>query len=315
MKKYEKESLKKSFFLFFAILEMFAIVLAYSAYQTRYAHQKEAIFLEMKNYSLSLKGTAFGTDIVTKSNNTPTFTLLEDEKSLYAYFPIQFIDDSLLKITYSKKQLSQFAKRLKTQFIIWLLMATLIIMLLAIAFALYSLKPLRKLLKQLEYLATYDTLTGIMNRRLFLEMSEKLIKESHRLQRYFYFLMLDIDHFKQVNDTHGHDAGDTVLKTFASIIEKNIRQSDIFGRIGGEEFAIAFIDNTAESAYALAEKIRMAVKAEDFVINDTLTLHITVSIGVVQAHRNESLEEAMKRADEMLYDAKSKGRDRVTLDV
>ena len=316
MQTYERESLKKSFFLYFTILELFAIMIVYGAYQTRYEHKKEAIFLEIKNYSLSLEESKkFTTNIVDQNKKFQTYTLFEDSHTLYAYFPIPFIDDSLLKISYNKKEFLEFIKSLKIQLLITFLMATLIILLLSISFALYALKPLRKLLKQLEYLATYDTLTAIMNRRLFFEMAQKLQMESSRLKRYFYFVMLDIDHFKQVNDTYGHDVGDKVLQIFAKTIENQIRKSDIFGRIGGEEFALAFIDDTAESVFLLAEKIRTAIKEHAFVINEQLTLQITVSIGVVQAHKGEHMEAIMKRADEMLYDAKKSGRDRVMLDV
>ncbi len=165
--------------------------------------------------------------------------------------------------------------------------------------------------KQIEHklreYAEKDSLTGLFNRRKFYELLGQEKERATRYSRALSLIMFDIDHFKAVNDTYGHAVGDKVLKTTASVVAEHIRKTDILGRIGGEEFAVLATETTAESALALAEKIRCAVE---------MTHHdeagkITVSLGVSAYDNGFTLDEFMRRADEALYEAKNKGRNRV----
>ncbi len=155
--------------------------------------------------------------------------------------------------------------------------------------------------------AEKDALTGLLNRRKFYEVLEQEKERAVRYARSLSLLMFDIDHFKAVNDTYGHSAGDKVLKTTASVVTDHIRKADVLGRIGGEEFAVLATETTAESALALAEKIRCAVEMAE---HDHAG-KITVSIGVSTYDIGLTLDEFVRRADEALYAAKNNGRNRV----
>jgi len=161
--------------------------------------------------------------------------------------------------------------------------------------------------QQLREYAENDALTGVLNRRKFYEILEQEQERALRYARSLSLIMFDIDHFKAVNDTYGHAAGDAVLKRTASVVADNIRKSDILGRIGGEEFAILATETAIESALALAEKIRSALEKTD---HDTVGI-ITVSIGVSAYDMGLSMDEFVRRADESLYAAKNSGRNRV----
>lgn len=155
--------------------------------------------------------------------------------------------------------------------------------------------------------AERDFLTGLYNRRKFYELLEQ---EKERAVRYFRplsLVMFDIDHFKAVNDTHGHAAGDGVLRTTASVVTDQIRTSDIMGRIGGEEFAVLATETTSENAMVLAEKIRCAVEAAEH----KGVGKVTISIGISTYDSGLTLDEFVRRADEALYAAKNGGRNRV----
>ena len=155
--------------------------------------------------------------------------------------------------------------------------------------------------------AEKDSLTGLFNRRKFYETLEQERERAVRYARSLSLVMFDIDHFKAVNDAYGHAVGDQVLKTTASIVTDHIRKADILGRIGGEEFAVLATETTAESALALAEKIRSAIEMAD---HDHVG-RITVSLGVSEYDNGLTLDEFVRRADEALYAAKNNGRNRV----
>jgi diguanylate cyclase (GGDEF)-like protein len=173
-----------------------------------------------------------------------------------------------------------------------------------------------KLLKQnqaLDKLAGQDYLTGIKNRRLFLEMADQYLHSAKRNNTNFYFLMLDIDHFKKINDTYGHKMGDEVLKGFTKRITSTLRDNDIFGRLGGEEFGVAIMDNDPQKSLIVAEKIRKAV--EDLRFNfEEEEIHITASIGIACSEHFQTIETLMTHADEMMYEAKKMGRNKVYSD-
>lgn len=170
----------------------------------------------------------------------------------------------------------------------------------------YSLK-LEKLNRLYEELSVTDQLTGIFNRR---KIDETLRYELERAKRYdtpLSLMMLDIDHFKQVNDTHGHSVGDTTLKEFTGILSKNIRTTDLLGRWGGEEFIIVLPDTTLEHACVLAERIRTDVESHTFPTIKTKTC----SLGVTSFQPQDSAESIIERVDTALYEAKNNGRNQV----
>ena len=163
---------------------------------------------------------------------------------------------------------------------------------------------------RLEILATTDPLTGILNRRAFLERGKALSEAAKRYGHPMTVMMLDIDHFKQVNDRHGHDTGDDVLRQFVTVVRKCLRQVDVFGRMGGEEFAVLMPETAQKGAMIAAERIRKAVEQAKLE-TDGQSLSVTVSVGATVG--THTVEEALKLADEALYQAKSEGRNRVIL--
>ncbi|MDO8142877.1 MAG: diguanylate cyclase [Candidatus Brocadiales bacterium] len=170
-------------------------------------------------------------------------------------------------------------------------------------------KELEELNKALAKQAITDALTEVYNRQKFHEMLIQEAKESRRYNTNLSLIMLDIDHFKLVNDTHGHQAGDAVLKEMAKLISENIRDADLLARYGGEEFMILTSHTDRESAFALAEKLREKVRTAKF----DGALHITCSFGVTQFHDRDTTDSFLKRIDDALYKAKNNGRDRVEM--
>jgi len=170
---------------------------------------------------------------------------------------------------------------------------------------------LQRMTEELLYLSKTDPLTGVANRREFMAM---LAEEHGRARRYGHdlsVLMLDLDHFKQVNDRYGHATGDTVLKEFVRIIRPEIRSSDCFARMGGEEFAILLPESGLPAARQLANRICRAVAALT-IASPQGPFGVTVSIGVATLGANDvSTEHLINRADRCLYAAKSDGRNRV----
>lgn len=167
---------------------------------------------------------------------------------------------------------------------------------------------------ELQTLATTDPLTGLPNRRHFLAQLEQEFARSRRFgEPGIALLMLDLDHFKQINDTHGHAAGDAVLRSFAERMRCSLRKTDLAGRLGGEEFAILLIGSERPSATDFAERLRTQVAA-DSVEFEGKTLRVSVSIGVTQLSTDDATADAaLARADVALYQAKAKGRNRVEL--
>lgn len=162
-----------------------------------------------------------------------------------------------------------------------------------------------------EALSTTDTLTGIMNRAGIHQFLKRVFaKEANGAS--MGLLIFDIDHFKKINDQFGHDGGDSILKDVAAIISGAIRQTDIFGRWGGEEFVLICPNIPQERILELADKLRGAIEQHLFVLPQTTT-HVTVSIGATLIDCQERFDLAFKRADTALYQAKNNGRNRVWL--
>jgi diguanylate cyclase (GGDEF)-like protein len=163
---------------------------------------------------------------------------------------------------------------------------------------------------QMRRLATVDGLTGLLNRRAFFERADSARLLALRLRKPIALLMLDIDHFKHLNDGFGHGCGDEALKIFADTARGVLRDHDVMGRLGGEEFALALPGTALEGALEAAERLRIAV-IEAPVIECAPGYRMTVSIGVVLIDGSEELTAALARADHALYAAKTGGRNRV----
>jgi diguanylate cyclase (GGDEF)-like protein len=165
--------------------------------------------------------------------------------------------------------------------------------------------------RELQELAYYDTLTGLPNRRFFFEHASLIFEEVKRYEKPLSLLVMDIDYFKRINDTYGHDVGDLVLKTFADVLRGIVRQSDICARFGGEEFVVLLPNTDLEGAKVLAERIRTAV-AKNPVEHGSIVIVFTVSIGASQYRKGmQNIDELIKEADIALYRAKEGGRNRV----
>ena len=175
---------------------------------------------------------------------------------------------------------------------------------------------LQKANQELERLATTDTLTQIWNLRAFNEQATKELERSKRHSRDAAVMLMDIDHFKLVNDTYGHAVGDEVLKCFAANVASHIRKGDIFGRVGGEEFALLLHNVDEEEALSMAERIRGSVESMDSLPADQVPEElppITVSMGLAATANQQlyDLKHLMLQADKALYLAKNEGRNRV----
>jgi len=161
--------------------------------------------------------------------------------------------------------------------------------------------------------ATRDPLTGLENRRQLLATVKLLMGRPRLHDRGFAFLLLDLDRFKSVNDTHGHDVGDQALKHVASIIRQTVRENDSPSRWGGEEFAVILPGVSPRGALRVAENLRRAIASQPLRLPD-LELSLTVSVGVTVWTEGDSMESIFQRADQLLYQAKQAGRNRVTCD-
>jgi two-component system, cell cycle response regulator len=160
-------------------------------------------------------------------------------------------------------------------------------------------------------LTTIDGLTQIYNKRYYLETLEREISRAHRYRRELSMIMFDIDHFKKINDTYGHLAGDYVLKQLASVVKSRIRREDTMSRYGGEEFAIVLPEVDSYNANQTAEKIRKLVEKTVFKFEDT-KIPVTISVGVCSVtQETKDPAEFIKKADEKLYQAKAQGRNQV----
>ena len=163
-----------------------------------------------------------------------------------------------------------------------------------------------------EHLARIDVLTGVSNRRYFEELATREFTRARRYQQPLSVVMFDIDLFKQVNDTYGHAAGDSVLKVVANIVNERIREIDFVARIGGEEFAILLPGVAAEQAIVTAERLRAGIASYHLDYQGQVVV-VTASFGVTQYKDGDTLESIFKRCDDALYTAKENGRNRVEI--
>lgn len=160
----------------------------------------------------------------------------------------------------------------------------------------------------LKEISAKDHLTSIFNRRYITERLDAEIKLLRRTKnRTFSLIMYDIDHFKNINDTYGHDVGDEVLKNVTSIVRDRIRKSDVHGRWGGEEFLLILPETSLLKASYLAEELRGIIENSKIIEQQK----ITVSFGVTQSRIDDTVDSILKRVDDLLYEAKKQGRNRV----
>jgi diguanylate cyclase (GGDEF)-like protein len=171
-----------------------------------------------------------------------------------------------------------------------------------------------RLREQLQHLLSHDALTGVLSRRALFDQALNEVRRAQRTLRPFSVMVMDLDHFKAINDTHGHLMGDRVLQNFVVRVKPALRQTDLIGRYGGEEFVVVLPETDAAMAHAVAERILHHRTANPG------TVPVTVSIGVVtqqalspQPSAHEILENLIHRADQALYQAKSTGRDRIVV--
>ncbi len=169
---------------------------------------------------------------------------------------------------------------------------------------------LTQALAQIQQLATHDELTGLPNRRHMMALLEAEQLRSQRDMRPWMVALLDIDHFKRVNDTHGHATGDQVLRAFAATVREAVRSTDTLARWGGEEFLLLLHDTQPDAALPILERVRQAVQ-ECTVAVQGQQVRVTVSIGVAAHTAGKSVAQLLDQADQALYRAKSDGRDRV----
>lgn len=173
-----------------------------------------------------------------------------------------------------------------------------------------ELKKMNEILRKISYT---DELTQISNRRDFFEKGEKLLVQSVIEKKNFFILMLDIDNFKKVNDTFGHDIGDKVLIHLCEIINNILKEKHIFARLGGEEFAIIFFDITDDAAYIITETIRNTVEKAKIDV-EGIKLRYTLSIGLAQRNELIEIDQILKEADKLLYNAKHRGKNCIIRD-
>jgi diguanylate cyclase (GGDEF)-like protein/PAS domain S-box-containing protein len=170
--------------------------------------------------------------------------------------------------------------------------------------------------RELTRLAEHDSLTGLLNRRRFQQELERELKRARRSHGRAAILYIDIDHFKRVNDTHGHKAGDDVLQSIARRLVLRLRATDIIARLGGDEFAVLLLDlDSIEDARRIADEIRTAVRSEPIPVGDTM-VNVTISIGIATLGEGEGADDqVLIAADNAMFEAKRTGRDGVSLAV
>lgn len=169
----------------------------------------------------------------------------------------------------------------------------------------------RKVRKELEYRAYFDFLTALPNRRYFIEQSELEISRKLRYGGSLSLIMFDIDHFKILNDNYGHKTGDLVLQKIADITRSVLRDIDIIGRIGGEEFAILLPQTDINEAKNVAERLRLEISKGIVKTNKEEVTNFTASFGIVLDTKNKNIDELLISADTALYEAKNSGRNKV----
>lgn len=165
-------------------------------------------------------------------------------------------------------------------------------------------------LEQIQRIATRDELTGVVNRRFMLEKMREEVQRAQRTSSPLLLAMLDIDHFKRINDQYGHQVGDRALQMFCSVVQNNLRTTDTLSRWGGEEFLVLFTDTDISVGNICLERVRAKVAEIEMPVG-TDCVRMTVSVGATPYHDGEAIEKTLQRADAALYDAKARGRNQI----
>ncbi|MDN0077685.1 sensor domain-containing diguanylate cyclase [Crenobacter sp. SG2303] len=177
----------------------------------------------------------------------------------------------------------------------------------------YDISERKQLENRLRELATYDALTGAVSRAFFLEALTLAMHSAQQLGHPLSLLSLDVDHFKRINDTYGHQVGDLALQRLVQLAQSTLRKQDLLGRLGGEEFCIVLPEASTFYAEIIAERIRTLIEASSIELADGQRLHLTVSIGITSMQENDSSENILKQADSALYQAKHCGRNCIAI--
>jgi len=167
----------------------------------------------------------------------------------------------------------------------------------------------------LKELAMKDRLTGLYNHALLVELFEKELAKQQRNDGDIAFVMIDVDHFKRINDTYGHTSGNIVLKELASILKNSVRRGDIVSRYGGEEFGLVLPEIDKQGTWQMCERIREKIEGLSFNTDGKESIHITVSMGIFHKSSKDNMtgSEIIQKSDENLYQAKANGRNRVEM--
>lgn len=231
---------------------------------------------------------------------TGYFILHPASMFIHQYFRTQNRDLTFLIMAFSKTHLPMA--------LYFVILGTLV----GVLFGIYP-QIISGLLSRIQILSVTDYLTGIYNRRYLFDKLAEELNRSSRYQRKLSLLMLDIDHFKNYNDNHGHQQGDYLLKELAQLLTRSIRQPDFVARYGGEEFVVVAPETDKEQGVKLAEKIKMAIEEYPFKMKESQPNgRITVSVGVVEFPEGGSnADELVGKADVALYLAKDMGRNKV----
>jgi diguanylate cyclase (GGDEF)-like protein len=250
---------------------------------------------DLENIKINLKkGKSFSTNLKIKDKSyLITFINIRNcEGENIAYFVIYKPD--------------KFFEYLYKSFLITTTVSTFLLMLIFLSLYFYLSKQVEHK-KKLIIISETDPLTDIANRRAFMEKIEETIKISQKFDYPLSVILFDIDNFKKVNDTYGHDVGDYVLKEITKIVSNQLRKTDFFARWGGEEFMILLENTKLEDAIQLAERLRKSIENYQF----EKVGHITISLSVAKLKSDEDIDSFFKRLDELLYKAKRKGKNRV----
>lgn len=168
------------------------------------------------------------------------------------------------------------------------------------------------LVDKLQYLSRIDDLTGLLNRRALIERLEDEVRRTQRYKTNLSIIICDLDYFKGINDTYGHNAGDWVLQIVSNLLKKSLRNTDIVGRYGGDEFLLILPETSTQGAEEIAERIRLTVEDFDLQIVDKEPIKTTLSLGIAEFNVDkEDINDLIKRADNALYRAKGKGRNMI----
>ena len=205
-------------------------------------------------------------------------------------------------------KMSDFTSEVRKTFYLNLLLSLLV----TLVIILIIVQMVRQHTKKLENIANYDELTKLQTRRNFYNKLEESLLQKKRKNFDLCVLFFDLDDFKKVNDTFGHDVGDKVLVRVAEIVINSIRVTDFVGRWGGEEFIVSFSDSSLKNATGTAQKIRKNME-EDTILYSLLSYNLTASFGLTSVKEDESVDDIVKRVDDALYEAKNTGKNKVVL--